>query len=59
LFLGLLLAMLSAAAGSVVAAGWLPGLEAIWWAVGLGLLSGLAQARRSIPRWTAHITGLI
>ena len=59
LFLGLLLAMLSAAAGSVVAAGWLPGLEAIWWAVGLGLLSGLALARSSFPGWTAHLTGLI
>ncbi len=59
LFLGLLLAMLSAAAGSVVAAGWLSGLEVIWWAVGLGLLSGLALARSSFPDWTAHLTGLI
>jgi transglutaminase-like putative cysteine protease len=59
LFLLLLSAMLSAAASSVVAAGWLSGLEVIWWAVGLGLLSGLALARSSFPGWTAHLTGLI
>jgi transglutaminase-like putative cysteine protease len=59
LFLITLLAMLSAAAGSVVAAGWMPGLDVIWWAVILGLLAGAALAGSSFPSWTAHLIGLV
>jgi transglutaminase-like putative cysteine protease len=59
LFLLALFAMLSAAAGGVIAAGWLSGLEAIWWAAGVGLLAGAALAKSSFPTGIAHLTGLI
>jgi transglutaminase-like putative cysteine protease len=57
--LGVLFVMLSAVAGSIVAAEWMPGLGTIFWAVILSLLAGTALAYSSFPGWTAHLTSLV
>ncbi len=51
--------MLLAVAGSIINAEWMPGLEAIGWAVVFGLVAGTALAYSHFPSWTAHLTSLV
>jgi hypothetical protein len=57
--LGVLFVMLSAVAGSIVTAEWMPGLGAIFWAVIFSLLAGTALAFSGFPSWIAHLTSLV
>jgi transglutaminase-like putative cysteine protease len=57
--LGILAVMLFAVAGSIIAAGWMPGLDVILWAVVFSLLAGTALAYSNFPSWTAHLTSLV
>ena len=59
LTLGILLVMLFAVAGSIIAAEWMPGLEVILWAVLLSVLAGTALAYSNFPSWTAHLTSMV
>jgi transglutaminase-like putative cysteine protease len=59
LMLGIVLAMLVTVAGSIIAAGWMPGLEVILWAVALSVAAGTALAYSNFPSWTAHLTSLV
>ena len=51
--------MLSAAAGSIIAAEWMPGLAVILWAVVFSLLAGTALAHSNFPGWSAHLTSMV
>ena len=57
--LGILFAMLSAAAGSIIAAEWMPGLFVILWAVVFSLLAGTALAHSNFSGWSAHLTSMV
>jgi transglutaminase-like putative cysteine protease len=57
--LGILLLMLLAVVGSIINAEWMPGLDAIAWAVVFGLMAGTALAYSHFPSWTAHLTSLV
>lgn len=59
LTLGIVLAMLAMVAGSIIVAGWLPGLGVILWAVVLSVIAGAALAYSNFPSWTAHLTSLV
>jgi transglutaminase-like putative cysteine protease len=55
----ILLIMLLSVAGSIVAAGWMPGLDAVLIVVALSLLAGAALSYSHFPDWAAHLTSLI
>jgi len=57
--LGVLAVMLMAVAGSIINAEWMPGLDAILWAVLFGLLAGTALTYSHFPSWTAHLTSVV
>ncbi len=57
--LAILGVMLAAVAGSIINADWMPGLDAILWAVVFGLAAGTALAYSHFPSWTAHLTSAV
>lgn len=55
----ILIIMVAAVLGSIVAAEWVPGLQPIMWAVVLSILAGTALAYSQFPGFAAHITSSI